>query len=251
MQCGWALAVTTKTGRSVIVGDGRNIGGPEQRITSPNGATMTQNAVTVRGRTAADRYAQLVIVLMCCAAVVIGFLTVTLRRRVDPVSDPVSDYVFYGPGEPLFVIAVLLMICGGVALTAGMAGVGMPSGRSARVLLGLWAAGLLVCAVFPANRIASDPTVSGELHRFGGALLFTCLPLAGRHLARSLHNHPQWTFAAARIRRFAAAAVVTAAAFGVAQLEPWLPQGLLERFALGTEFAMLIVLALIVRRAAR
>jgi hypothetical protein len=217
---------------------------------------MTQTAVPVAvrqavGRSVAGRYARLVIVLVCGAALVIGYLTVVLWRRVDPVTKPVSDYVFYGPGEPLFVLAVLLMVLGGLALTAGMAGVGMPRSRSVHVLFGLWFAGLLLCAVFPGNRIASDPTVSGEIHRLGGAVFFTCLPVAGWRLARSLLRHPQWTFSSARIQRFAAAAVATAVAFGVSQLAPWLPQGLLERFALGMEIALLIVLALTVRKAAR
>jgi hypothetical protein len=217
---------------------------------------MTQTAVPVAvrrgdGSSVAGRCARLVIVLVCGAALVIGYLTVVLWHRVDPVTNPVSDYVFYGPGEPLFVLAVLLLILGGLALTAGMAGVGMPRSRGVRVLFGLWCAGLLLCAVFPGNRIASDPTVSGEIHRFGGAVFFTCLPLAGWRLARSLLRHPQWTFSAGRIRRFAAAAVATTAAFGISQLAPWLPQGLLERFALGAEIALLIVLALTVRRTAR
>jgi hypothetical protein len=214
---------------------------------------MTQIAVAVRrdGRSVAERYVRLAIVLVCGAAAVIGYMTVALWRWVDPVIDPVSDYVFHGRGEPLFVLAVLLMIFGGLALTAAMAGVGMPRSRSSKVLLGLWGAGLLICAVFPGNRIASDPTVSGEIHRFGGALFFTCFPLAGWQLARSLRNHPQWRLAATRVRRFTTATVAAAAAFGAAQLAPWLPLGLLERFALGTEFALLIVLAQIVRQAAR
>jgi hypothetical protein len=217
---------------------------------------MTQTAIPVAlrqggGRSVAGRYARLVIILVAGAALVIGYLTVLLWHRVDPVTNPVSDYVFYGPGEPLFVLAVLLLVLGGLALTAGMAGVGMPRSRGVSVLFGLWGTGLLLCAVFPGNRLASDPTVSGEIHRFGGAVFFTCLPLAGWRLARSLLRHPQWTFSAARIRRFAMAAVATAGAFGVSQLAPWLPQGLLERFALGMEIALLIVLALTVRRAAR
>jgi hypothetical protein len=198
----------------------------------------------------AGRYARLGIVLVCAASLVVGYLDVVLLHRVDPVADPVSDYVFYGPGEPLFVLAVLLMVLGGLALTAGMTGVGMPRSRSVRVLFGLWAAGMLICAVFPASRLASDPTVSGELHRLGGAVFLTCLPLAGRQLARSLLNHPQWTLSAGWIRRFATATVVTAVAFGLSQVAP-LPQGLLERLALGAEAALLIMLAVTVRRAAR
>jgi hypothetical protein len=110
---------------------------------------------------------------------------------------------------------------------------------------------LSLCAVFPGNRTVTESTVSGEIHRFGGALFLVCLPVACSRLARSLRDDPQWTVAGMRIRWFAVAGWGTAGAFGVSQFAHWLPQGLLERFALGAELALLVVLALAVRRAER
>jgi hypothetical protein len=217
---------------------------------------MTQTAVPTPVRRAvrlpaAGRYALLGIALVVGAVLVTGYLTVVLWRQVDPMTTPVSDYAFYGPGGPLFVLSVLLLLFGGVALVAAMNDVRMPRSKGVRVLFGLWCAGLVLCAVFPANQVANSPTVSGEVHRLGGAVFLTSLPLAGTWLARALLLDPRWTLSAARVRRVAMAAVVTAAAFGVSQLATWLPLGLLERFALGAEVALLVVLALAVRKVAR
>jgi hypothetical protein len=180
---------------------------------------------------------------------VVGYLDVALLHQVDPLTDPVSDYVFHNGA--LFVLAVLQLLLGGLAAAAGMHSVGMPRDRAVSILFGLWVAGLAIVAVFPGNRTVTESTVSGEIHRFGGAVFLTCLPLACWRLARTLLLDPLWIVAARRIRWFAAASLLTAAAFGVAQFVTWLPQGLLERFALGAEIALVVVLALIVRRAAR
>jgi hypothetical protein len=127
----------------------------------------------------------------------------------------------------------------------------MPQRRATSVLFGLWYAGLLLCVVFPGDQLATDQTMSGHLHRFGGAMLFTCLPVASWMLARAPLPDPRWAGLAAWIRRFAVTVLACATMFGVAQLVPWLPKGLLERVALGAELALLVALALAVRRAAR
>jgi hypothetical protein len=206
-------------------------------------------ATPVRPR--AETLAWLTIVLSVASLVVVGWLSVKLGQQVDPITDPVSDYALHAAGEPGFVLAVLLMIAGGLTVRAAMRHAGMPRERSLNVLFGLWCAGLALCAVFQGNRSATETTVPGDIHRFGGALFLTCLPLACWKLAKTLRRHPQWTSVAARIRWFALAGGVTAAAFGISQFAQWLPLGLLERFALGTELALLVVLALTVRRAVR
>ncbi|ALG14639.1 hypothetical protein AOZ06_08580 [Kibdelosporangium phytohabitans] len=185
------------------------------------------------------------------ALLVTGYLTAVLGGQVDPVTDPVSDYAFHSAGGPLFVSAVLLLGLAGLVLRAGMHGARMPRSLATSALFGLWYAGLLLCAVFPGDQLATDQTLSGQLHRLGGAMLFTCLPVAGWLLARALHPDPRWTGFAVWIRRFAAAVLACAAMFGAAQLVPWLPKGLIERVALGAELALLVVLALAVRKAAR
>lgn len=55
----------------------------------------------------------------------------------------------------------------------------------------------------------------------------------------------------ARIRHFSAVGLLTACAFGVSELAPALPQGLLERVALGAEVSLLAVLAMAIARVER
>jgi hypothetical protein len=196
-------------------------------------------------------FARLALALLGGALLVTGYLTAVLGGQVDPVTDPVSDYVFHGAGGPLFLVAILLLLLAGLMVQAGMHGARMPRNRSVSVLFGLWYAGLLLSAVFPGDQLNAGHTLSGQLHRFGGAVLFTCLPVACWILARSLRPDPRWAGVAAWVRRFAATVLVSAALFGVAQLVPWLPKGLLERVALSAEMALLVVLAMAVRRATR
>jgi hypothetical protein len=205
---------------------------------------------TVQGIRAA-MFARLALALLGGALLVICYLTAVLGGQVDPVTDPVSDYVFHGAGGPLFVVAILLLLLAGLMVRAGMHGARMPRDRVVSVLFGLWYAGLVISAVFPGDRLDADQTLSGHLHRLGGAVLFTCLPVACWILARSLRPDPRWAGVAGWIRRFAGVVLVSAALFGVAQLVPWLPKGLLERVALSAEMALLVVLALAVRKATR
>jgi hypothetical protein len=183
------------------------------------------------------------------ALLVVTYLDIAWIQQVDPILDPVSDYFFHN--GTLFVLAVLQLMAGGLAVTVGMNRAGVPLARPVTVLFRLWLAGLAVVAVFPGNPSVDVSTVSGEIHRFGGAVFFTCLPAACWLLARSLQRDPLWTVAARRIKWFTAVSLITAASFGVAQFVPWLPQGLLERFALGAEIALVVVLALTIRRAAK
>jgi hypothetical protein len=121
---------------------------------------------------------------------------------------------------------------------------GIFSERAVRVLFALWFAGLLLVVVFPTNRTRVDVTLHGDIHRVGGAVFLTCLPVACWTLAGSLRADPRWTAHTGRIRRFSAITELAALAFGLSQVNPTLPQGLLERFALGAEVALLAVLAL-------
>jgi hypothetical protein len=199
----------------------------------------------------AATYSQLAIASAAGASLVVGYLTATLGQQVDPITDPVSDYEFHGAGGPLFVAAALLLLGGGLAVLVAIGHARLPHGRAVRVLFGLWGTGLALVAMFPGNRSVLEPTISGEIHRFGSVAVLTCLPIACWLLAGSLRGSPQWRKAAARIRWFAVVGLVTAAAFGVSQFAQWLPLGLLERFALGTELALVVVLALTVQRAVR
>jgi hypothetical protein len=184
------------------------------------------------------------IALLSAAVLDAIYLTFALRRQVDPVTAVVSDSVYHALGAPLLVLAVLLMVLAGLMITVGMKELGIFSERAVRVLFGLWFAGLLLVVVFPTNRTRLDITLHGDIHRVGGAVFLTCLPLACWTLAWSLRADPRWTAHTGRIRRLSAITWLAALAFGASQVNRTLPQGLLERFALGAEVALLAVLAL-------
>jgi hypothetical protein len=81
--------------------------------------------------------ARTAIVLIGAALLIIGYLTVALRGRVDPMTGLVSDYFYHGPGGPLGVTAVLLMVLGGPASAAALRSLGVPPPQSVRVLFRL------------------------------------------------------------------------------------------------------------------
>ncbi len=179
------------------------------------------------------------------AQLVIAVLAPAFSGQVDPLRDPVSDYVFHRGGRAAFVVAVLLVLAAGAALAAAVSLAKIPLDTRVNVLFGLWIAGLLIVVLFEGNASVTESTVHGEIHRFGGALLFTSLPLACHALSR---HHPSW---ARRLRFSALAGMITAAAFGLAQIVPTLPQGLLERIALAADLGILVTVALAVRSAER
>lgn len=200
--------------------------------------------------------------LLAGSLLVAGYLTVALRSTVDPVTTVMSDYVFHHPGGPLFVVMIVLLVLGGGALLAGLIGLGVPCTTSVRTLFGLWYMGLLLCAVFPTNRTADSSSLSGDIHRLAGGTFLVSLPMAGWRIATAVRHDPRWRAIAVGARRCSVVGLLAVAAFGVGQLRlmaPGLPgawllpssdvQGLLERFALGAQVALLVVLALPAARA--
>jgi hypothetical protein len=185
------------------------------------------------------------------AQLLMGGMAVGLAQRVDPWRDPVSDYALQRLSRAPFAIAVALVLAGGIALAVAARLAGLPRSRGVIILFGLWAAGLLIVVLFRENPSTTVVTLSGEIHRLGGAVLFACLPFAGRALARALRADPRWSAHAGRLRWCAELALYTAAAFGLAQFVPALPEGLLERLALTAELGMLVTTALAVRAATR
>ncbi|MEU0794116.1 DUF998 domain-containing protein [Amycolatopsis sp. NPDC005961] len=195
--------------------------------------------------------ATLTLVMAAVAQAIIAGLTFGLAGNVSPWRDPVSDYAWHRGGRLLFTVAILLLLACAAALAVAAQLAALPHGPLVSTLFLLWAAGLLVVLFFRSSLSAADPTVSGEIHRAGGAVLFASLPLAAWTLSARLRAEPRWHPAAPALRRGAIAGVVTAAAFGAAQLVSWLPAGLLERAALLAEFLIVATMAIALRRAAR
>ncbi len=198
-----------------------------------------------------NRPAWFAIGLAATSLALISILSLAFTTYVDPIRDPVSDYGLHAGTGDWFTFAVLLVLIAWVALAEAARLSAVPADRTTKVLFGLWGAGLIVVLIFPGNATTTESTVHGEIHRFGGVLLFGALPLACATLARRLRGEPGWTHAARPLRASALAGAITAAAFGVAQFVPALPQGLLQRIALITQLVVIVTAALAIRGAER
>ncbi len=193
----------------------------------------------------------LTLVTAVLAQAIIAGLTFGFAGEVSPWRDPVSDYAWHRGGRPLFTVALLLLLASAAALAIAAQLAALPRSPLVSTLFLLWAAGITVVLVFRSNVSAAEPTVSGGIHRAGGAVLFASLPLAAWTLSTRLRAESRWVMAAPALRRGAIAGVVTAAAFGAAQVITWLPAGLLERAALLAEFLIVTTIAVALRHAAR
>jgi hypothetical protein len=145
--------------------------------------------------------ATLTLVLALIAQTIMAGLTVGFAGPVDPLRDPVSDYAWHRGGRFLFTLAVLLLLAAAVTLAVAARLAALPLPPRVIVLFGLWAAGLVVVAVFPSNVSAADPTTSGSIHRAGGAVLFASLPSAAWALSIRLRSEARWLGVAPLVRR--------------------------------------------------
>ncbi|WP_410596084.1 DUF998 domain-containing protein [Amycolatopsis sp. lyj-23] len=193
--------------------------------------------------------ATLTLVLAAVAQMIIAGLTLGFAGTVSPWRDPVSDYAWHRGGRLCFVVAVVLLLAAAATLATAARLAALPRSPLAGVLFLLWTTGLLVILLFRSNSSAENVTVSGEIHRAGGAVLFVSLPFAAWTLSARLPAEPRWSALAATLRRAAVAGMVTAAAFATAQVVGWLPLGLLERVALLAEFLIVATVATALRRA--
>ncbi|MFF1610313.1 DUF998 domain-containing protein [Amycolatopsis sp. NPDC058278] len=207
--------------------------------------------MTPRSALSPTPLATLTLVMAAVAQVIIAGLTLGFAGNVSPWRDPVSDYAWHRGGRFLFAVAVMLLLAAAAALAVAAHLAALPRTPLVSALFLLWTAGLVVVLLFRSNLSATDPTASGEIHRAGGAVLFASLPLAAWTLSRRLRTDTRWLAAASPLRRGAVAGVVTAAAFGSAQIVGWLPAGLLERVALLAEFLIIATTATALRRAVR
>ncbi|NRQ40165.1 DUF998 domain-containing protein, partial [Nonomuraea sp. NN258] len=121
-----------------------------------------------------------------------------------------------------------------------------------RVLLLAAGAGLMMSAIFPTDPGMSDiNTLTGEIHRWAAAVVFTTLPVAGWTLVRGRAAAPRWN----AVKAMSATSVVTLAAYLAAHpasfTSAWIDggayYGLLERGLVLAEIALIAAMALAVR----
>lgn len=171
---------------------------------------------------------------------VIGHLEV--NDDLSPWALTISDFAVSDRGGVIDVAMVVLALAS-VALLYGLRRAGPL--RAAELLLGTWAAGLLLAAVVPTNEPGTAMTTAAYLHRYASVVAFLALPVGGWLLARRPDLAP-----AARTLR---ALVLLSLALAAAMIWSAYPGdrvliGLVERLLILAEVAVLATVAVIQAR---
>ncbi|GAA1355314.1 DUF998 domain-containing protein [Saccharothrix algeriensis] len=178
----------------------------------------------------------------------IGYLHVVAVGELSPISHTISDYIFVANGSGLLAVTALSLAAASVALLVVLVRRGLPRRGPVAVLMGLWAAGLAVAAVFPTDPTGAPTSFSGAVHRYAGAVMFASLPLAGYLISRRF-------ISCTAVRRFSVAAGITSLAFMASHVtlsyEGAVLLGLFERVLFALLYGLLFALAAAVGREVR
>ncbi|AQZ66017.1 unnamed protein product [[Actinomadura] parvosata subsp. kistnae] len=166
-----------------------------------------------------------------------------------PTQVLLSDYALVPGGMLPVLIGMLALAVACLGLAYGLTTVDPARTAPTRVLLVAGAAGLMMSAIFPTDPGTSQiGSVSGEIHRWSAAVVFTSLPVAGWILARGRTAAPRWN----AVRAISVAAGVTLAVYLAAHpasitsslVNGGAYYGMLERGVVLAEMALLIAMAL-------
>lgn len=187
---------------------------------------------------------------MIVALVPMGVLHLVGSSTVDAVGAPISDYVAVPGGYSLIGVSAVALAVAGLVLAAGLGAARLPAARVVGGLLTAWSAALMVVAVFPTNVPGTPVTVTAWVHRLGGAVVFSLLPVIVALVARSARGAGHWAVSAPVLRRWAAISGVLTLVFLAGQvpvgfgLGPALPGiGLVQRLMFAMVMTLLVVLA--------
>jgi hypothetical protein len=203
-----------------------------------------------------DRAARGAVAGSVAAVPPITMLHMSATAPIEPAGWTISDYVVSLPhGTLLFALTTGALAIGAAGLAQGLvpaAGTG-----KIRALLGLWATGLVVAAVFPTNLRGTPQNLSSHIHLYAGAVAFAVLPIAAWLLARRLRAAAdRWTAPAAVLGGFALVGGLLSTALivnrmpGLIGLPELMPPGILQRVAGAAQIGLLAVAAIAVLRTA-
>ncbi|WP_188190834.1 DUF998 domain-containing protein [Nonomuraea sp. SYSU D8015] len=166
-----------------------------------------------------------------------------------PAQPLLSDYALVSGGLVPVLIGMLTLAGACLCLAYGLAAADPSRTAATRVLLIAGAAGLMMSAVFPTDPGTSQVgTLSGEIHRWSAAVVFTSLPVAGWTLARGRDVAPRWNAVRAMSVTSALALAVYLAAHPASITSPLINgmayYGLLERAVVLAEMVLITVMAL-------
>lgn len=207
--------------------------------------TLTQTGASAPNRlgavTRAGGLSRTMVTLAGAAGGLGAWMTFAYRQELDPMSGVFSDSIYVTSGALLFPLTVALLAGSGMCLLVLLRRHAALT-VSTRYCFSMWGLGLLLCAAAPADPPNGRVTLSGELHRVGGAGLIVGFALLGWCLVRSTAVRPS------RGRRSALARIVLAYAaaatvFGLTVVLDPSVAGLSGRIALATQVAVLCVAA--------
>ncbi|MGN9838755.1 DUF998 domain-containing protein [Nonomuraea sp. H19] len=166
-----------------------------------------------------------------------------------PEQPLLSDYALVSGGLVPVLIGMLALAGACLSLAYGLAASDPARTAATRVLLLAGAAGLMMSAIFPTDPgTAQVGTLSGEVHRWAAAVVFTSLPVAGWALARGRAAAPRWN----AVKAMSVASAVTLMAYLAAHpasitsplINGGAYYGLLERAVVLAEMVLITVMAL-------
>jgi hypothetical protein len=182
-------------------------------------------------------------------------LHLRLAGQVSPVWQTLSEYVYgrLGPhssAAPLFGAMCLALVTGSVALLTGIARSGRAGSGPVLGLLGVWCAGLVVCALVPVDPAGAARSLNGQVHNYAALTAFLALPGAAWTLTRRSSAHCPWEPRRSTIRRLAVASLLGVAVLlgsflwqlGATPGHPELTMGLFERALFTIDLALLLTL---------
>jgi hypothetical protein len=187
--------------------------------------------------------------LIACTGIATAAVATAAIGLIDPVPYPdplnltISEYAaLSGGGVTQFAMASLGIAS--FALVAGLRAVKAPVGVAAERLMLVWSAALLVLAIVPAATSGPLADLSAQVHRYVSIAAFVAMPAAGALMVARFSEDERWRAVARPVEWLA-----LAGGFGLLAITyVALPGdgvliGLVERVLLGTEIALVGVLA--------
>lgn len=189
------------------------------------------------------------------ALFLVVYLAIAFRLDVDPISQPLSMYVFVKGGGETFDSAALTLAAAMIALLLGMIRAGVRMRGAPAAYFSLWAGCLVLATVFPTDQSPSIETVAGWVHQFAGAGILALLALGGFTLLPRLAEQPTWRRTVSVVKALSAWTASLAVVYVVSRLNDWFPEiftwtlgfdpgGILQRLALSVDAAVIVALAI-------
>lgn len=182
---------------------------------------------------------------------VMALLGLTYVHLALPAQTLLSDYALVSGGLLPVMLGMLALAGACLFLAYGLAVREPGKSAAARVLLVAAGAGLLAGAVFPTDPPDGLNTMAGEIHRWGAALFFTALPVAGWVLARGRAALPRWHLVRSLSITSGLTLVAYLAAHPASFTSAWINggayYGLLERGLVAVEIVAIVTMALAAR----